>query len=384
MLLKKIRECMNSKAFKPTIVVVVCVIVMLMLPNTFVNPTYEHYERYKARVVSVNNDTLNHAGVVVYGEQYCEVEILNGRYKGDIYSAMNLMTGSISEDKEYEVGDITLVSIGEDETDNSVYKVTMVDYYRTNYELILVLAFISLLIGLSGWIGVRAVLSFVFSVLCIWKVLIPLILRGFSPIICAAIITAILTAVIIVLVYGVDKRFLAATCGSLFGTILTAIISIIFMKLMKINGAVMDYSESLLYAGYDLDLTQIFIASVYLSSSGALMDIAVDITSAIYEVSLANPELSRKQLIKAGLNVGRAATGTMTTTLLLAYSGSYLAMFMVFVAQGTPLDYILNLNYISAEILNTIVGSFGLVTVVPFTAIASGTLLANKPTLLHH
>jgi len=79
------------------------------------------------------------------------------------------------------------------------------------------------------------------------------------------------------------------------------------------------------------------------------------------------------------MNVGRAALGTMTTTLLLAYSGGYIGLLMVFVAQGTPLISILNLNYVSAEILNIIIGSFGLVTVAPFTAIVSGTLLAKKP-----
>ena len=140
----------------------------------------------------------------------------------------------------------------------------------------------------------------------------------------------------------------------------------------------MDYSESLLYARHSLDLTKIFIASIFLSSSGAMMDIAVDITSAVNEVIAANPLIGRAAAIRAGMNVGRAALGTMTTTLLLAYSGSYLALIMVFVAQGTPIINILNLNYISAEILNIIVGSFGLITVMPFTAFTSGTILSSN------
>ncbi|MCI7791465.1 MAG: YibE/F family protein, partial [Lachnospiraceae bacterium] len=70
--------------------------------------------------------------------------------------------------------------------------------------------------------------------------------------------------------------------------------------------------------------------------------------------------------------------GTMTTTLLLAYSGGYLALLMVFMAQGTPIYNILNYKYVSAEILHTIVGSFGLVAVAPFTALMSGILLVKK------
>lgn len=256
-----------------------------------------------------------------------------------------------------------------------VYKVTMVDHYRLNIQAILVAAFMLLLIVLAGWIGVRAILSFVFTVLCIWKVLIPLLLRGVQPIITGFLITSLLTVVIIVLVYGFERRFLAAVAGSLLGTGLTALLAIVFVRLLNIHGAVMSYSESLLYAGYDLSLTEIFISSIFLASSGALMDIAVDITSAVNEVYKTNPNIGKAAAIRSGLNVGRAALGTMTTTLLLAYSGSYIAMLMVFVAQGTPLVNILNLNYISAEILNTIIGSFGLITVAPFTAITSGVLL---------
>ena len=80
----------------------------------------------------------------------------------------------------------------------------------------------------------------------------------------------------------------------------------------------------------------------------------------------------------SGLNVGRAAMGTMTTTLLLAYSGGFVALLMVFMAQGTPIWNILNYKYVASEIIHTVVGSFGLVTVAPFTALTSGMLLAGR------
>lgn len=78
------------------------------------------------------------------------------------------------------------------------------------------------------------------------------------------------------------------------------------------------------------------------------------------------------------MNVGRAAMGTMTTTLLLAYSGGYVALLMVFMAQGTPVSHIRNYKYVSAEILDTIVGSLGLVTAAPFTALIGGILLTKR------
>lgn len=141
----------------------------------------------------------------------------------------------------------------------------------------------------------------------------------------------------------------------------------------------MPYSESLLYSGYQhLNLTQIFMASIFIGASGAVMDLAVDITSAVYEVVQKKPDISWREATCSGMNVGRAAMGTMTTTLLLAYSGGYIALLMVFMAQGTPIEHILNYKYVSAEILDTVVGSLGLVTVAPFTALTSGLLFCKK------
>ena len=141
----------------------------------------------------------------------------------------------------------------------------------------------------------------------------------------------------------------------------------------------MSNSESLLYSGYqNLNLTTIFMSSIFIGASGAMMDLAVDITSAINEVIEKKPEITWREAFVSGMNVGRAAMGTMTTTLLLAYSGGYIALLMVFMAQGTPVLHILNYKYVAAEILDTMVGSFGLVTVAPFTAFTGSLLLTHK------
>lgn len=184
---------------------------------------------------------------------------------------------------------------------------------------------------------------------------------------------------IIYFVYGFDIKTVTAAAGSLLGTLTTCVIGVIFMDVFKIHGAVMSSSESLLYAGYQhLDLTAIFMSSIFIGAAGAMMDLAVDITSAINEVVEKRPDIKWKGAFGSGMNVGRAAMGTMTTTLLLAYSGGYVALLMVFMAQGTPVSHIRNYKYVSAEILDTIVGSLGLVTVAPFTALIGGILLTKR------
>ncbi|WP_347491543.1 YibE/F family protein [Desulfoscipio sp. XC116] len=167
--------------------------------------------------------------------------------------------------------------------------------------------------------------------------------------------------------------------GSLSGTLLTTILAVLFGNSFKVHGAVLPHSETLLYAGYaHLNLTDILIAVVFIASAGALMDLAIDISAAVYEVVEKNPCISRAEAIQSGFNVGRTVVGTMTTTLLFAYTGGYIALLMIFMAQGTPVMSILNLKYVSKEIMHTIVGSFGLVAVAPFTALIAGTLFTGE------
>ena len=235
------------------------------------------------------------------------------------------------------------------------------------------------LVIFAGKNGFQAILSFIITVLMIWKILVPCYLKGYSPVWVGIIITAILTAIIIFFVYGLDKRTVAATSGALLGVMTTCILGVVFTDLFQIHGAIMPNAESLLYSGYQyLDLTAIFMSSIFIGASGAMMDLAVDITSAIAEVVEKKPDIRKKEAILSGMNVGRAAMGTMTTTLLLAYSGGYVSLLMVFMAQGTPIDHILNYKYVAAEVLDTVVGSFGLVTVAPFTAVMAGVLLTGR------
>lgn len=109
------------------------------------------------------------------------------------------------------------------------------------------------------------------------------------------------------------------------------------------------------------------------------MDLAMDIASGVEEIARHNPELPRKELIRSGIRIGRSVVGTMTTTLLLAYSGGYLTLLMMFSAQGTPVLEFLNSTLVAAELVKTLIGSFSLVLVAPFTAVISGMIFGKLP-----
>ena len=368
---------MKKEKFRYYAPVAVCLLLIAIL--MFLPTGYEGVVQYNEAERCIAEITAVDTGLVRSGEQRCTVIFLNGQFKGKTATAVNLLQGSLEQDKLFSQGDTAQVVVSYD--GGTITRVTMIDYFRLPSEFLLAGLFILFLIVFAGRTGIRAILSFTMTVLSIWKLLIPSYLDGQNPIWIGLLINLLLTTLIIALVYGFDRRCAAAVSGSFLGILVTCILGVIFTDLFKIHGAVMAYSESLLYAGFQhLNLTQIFMSSIFLGSSGAVMDLSVDITSAVHEVVEKKPDIHPWEAVRSGMNVGRAAMGTMTTTLLLAYSGGYIALLMVFMAQGTPTEHIFNYKYVAAEIIHTVIGSFGLVSVAPFTAMCAGLLLTQtKP-----
>lgn len=362
----------------PVLFAIILFLVLIFIPTGYEGAlVYQNADRVRAEVLSTDESEIVDAGLIRTGEQRCEVRILGGRFEGETVTAVNRLNGSLAQDKIFSEGDIAFVVVSH--SGDQITTVTMTDHFRLDKEVILAGLFLLLLILFAGKTGVRAILSFADTILIMWKILVPCLLKGWNPVWLSLGLVLLMTAVILSLIYGFDRRCLAAVSGAILGIAVTAVLGIVFTDMFKIHGAVMESSESLLYAGYqNLNLTSIFMASIFLGSSGAVMDLSVDICSSVYEVVQKKPEISAKEAIFSGFAVGRAACGSTTTTLLLAYSGSYIALLMVFMAQGTPIAFVLNYKYVAAEIVHTIVGSFGLVTVAPLTAITSGFLLTKK------
>lgn len=365
------------------IIIILIIITVLFFTPTGFEKQYPNSVRVKAEIIDVDNADVLQFGIVKTGEQRLTVKIRQGKYKGKTFKAVNHLIGKMEFDKIFLKGDNALVTIDLNKQNTKVIDVNVIDHYRINIELFLLAMFIVFIIIFAGFTGAKAVLSFLFTGMVVLKVLFPLILKGYNPILLSLIVISILTFVIIFLIAGFTKKGLVAFLGAITGVFVTCLLSIFFGKGFYINGAVKPFSETLLYSGFPhLDITAIFLAGIFISSSGAVMDIAMDISASQNEIIRKHATISRKEIIKSGFSVGKAVLGTMTTTLLLAYSGGFTAMLLVFMGQGTPAINVLNLNYVAAEILHTLVGSFGLVLVAPFTAIIGG-IVYTKNNFVH-
>ena len=333
-------------------------------------------QSYRARVVSVDDGRLSTAGLVEYGTQLLVVEMLGGPARGRSFRAENELRAQPDIDKKFQPGDTAVVAWPEGPVADGATLVVR-DHWRLGWAAALFLGFAALLVAFGGFTGAKALFSFVFSCFAVWKLLVPLCLSGWNAAWTAFATVTVLTAVIMYLVAGATRRGLVAFLGSLLGVAASLALADVFASVMHVTGATMPYVQALLYSGYsELDIPDVFCGAVILASSGAVMDLAMDIATGLEEVRRHCPSLDRRELFASGLRMGRAVVGTMTTTLLLAYSGGYLTLLMVFAAQGTrPLDF-LNSTLVSAELVKTLVGSFGLVLVAPFTALVGA--LASK------
>jgi uncharacterized membrane protein len=196
-----------------------------------------------------------------------------------------------------------------------------------------------------------------------------------NPILAAFVTVLVLTVLIDLLVAGFTRRCAVALMGSLSGTFVTCVLAVVFTDWLKLDGGDIPYLIPLLsQSSLQLDPRGLFIGMMFIANSGAVMDLSMDISVSCREVQLHSCGISRRELFKSGAEVGRNVLGTMATTLMLAYSGNYLSMLMYFAGQGTPPGDIVNLKYVSSQLLNTLVGSFGLVATAPLTAVIASVM----------
>ena len=333
----------------------------------------------RARVMAVDNSEVHTSGLSHIGFQSLEVEILDTRFKEVKTQASNSLNGQIDLENLYHVNDTVIVAIIMDK-DGKIEHVKAVDLYRQNSLLSMFIVFTIALLLYAGAVGVKALISFVLSIFIIWEILVKQILAGHPPLATTTLALILLSGIIIFIVAGFNRKGLTAFLGTIAGLAVTLCATLVFGKGAGLLGMTQPYVNALIFSGYyNLDIRQIFYSAIILGASGAAMDIAMDIAASMDEIRIKKPDISARELIKSGFTVGRQVIGTMTTTLLLAYSGGYLTLLMIFRVKDPSLMRIINLKIVAAEIMRTMIGSIGLVMVAPITAVLGGIIIAGLP-----
>jgi uncharacterized membrane protein len=147
--------------------------------------------RARGKIVKVNNERLRSIGPVKHGEQQLEVEIRSGPFKGELFSGSNNLMGKIELDKVFAPGDSALVILSVSE-DGAVRHAQVYDHYRTDKTIFLCVVFFVFIVFIMGWMGVKIVITFVFTAAALIRILFPAMLLGWDPIFASALITGLL------------------------------------------------------------------------------------------------------------------------------------------------------------------------------------------------
>ena len=328
----------------------------------------------KAKVVKILQDNLEENGTRV-GEQKVRVRMLTGVRKEeelDITSSSGYLFGAACKPG---MKVIVMQSVAGDSTVASVYTQD-----REGVIYIFALIYLLILCLIGGKQGVKGCLGLVFTFFCVIFVYLPLVYLKYSPFWTAVFVCFITTLVTMYLIGGPTQKTCAATLGTLVGVILAGVSAWCFSKASGISGYNVSDIETLmtLWNTNRIQVGGLLFSGLLISCLGAVMDVAMSISSAIDEIYRQNLSLSRKELFKAGLRVGRDMMGTDSNTLILAFAGSSVSTLLLDYSYNLPYQQIINSNNIGIAIMQGLAGSFGIVLSVPFTVLICTILFHKK------
>ena len=335
-------------------------------------PEAEEYMEYENAVVEQILSDSTEADPVsedhFRGSQSLIVRVKTGRYAGQQMLAENTV-GPIYG-TPMAVGDG--VTVGLSTYADGTVRCYIYEYDRFPGLLMVVAAFLLVTVLVGGKVGLKSLVSLGLTVAALIFILLPLLLRGWPTIPTTFLIAVLVTAATFVILGGVERKTVCACLGTLAGIALATAFGLTAQWLLRIDGYRQEYAEALLQLRQTgesgIGISGLVTAGVIVSALGAVMDVAMSISSAVQELTRVNPELTAKALLKSGMNIGRDMVGTMTNTLILAILGSGLTLIVYIYSLGLQPWQLLSSAYMSLEAISAVASSIGVMLAVPLTA----------------
>lgn len=326
-----------------------------------VNRTGQTFETGK--VVRILEDNIQEDGMRV-GQQTVVVKMTSGVKKGQELTTTSSAGYLFGAACKVGMRVVVLQSVAGDSVITSVYSQD-----RKEVVIGFVVLYLLALCLVGGLQGIKGALGLVFTFGAILFIYLPVIYMGYSPFWTAVFICAITTVVTMYLIGGASEKTVCAVLGTISGVLIAGISATVFSKLSGITGWNVSDIESLLtlYETNNIKVGGLLFSGLLISTLGAVMDVAMSISSAMKEIYDQNPQITRMQLVKAGMRVGRDMMGTDSNTLILAFAGSSISMLIMDYAYHLPYLQIINSNNIGIALMQGLSGSFGIVLSVPAT-----------------
>ena len=350
----------------------------------------EHYSKamedtdyiiFKAKVLEIEyDDTAEKRNVSLEADiryQHLKIEILDGSHKGETMTIRHTIERIMPGYYIFKAGDKLLIRATED--NGKIETVKIQEKVRDSQVYLIVGLFVALLLIIGGIKGLKTLVSLVIAVAMIFFGYIPLIIKGVNPILASLGISIPVVIITLIIISGKNIKTFVAIIGTSLGVIISGILAFIFGNFAHLTGLADDSSISLAYIPQfrNLDYKGILFGTILIGAIGAIMDVAISIASALYEINDLDKNISKKNMIISGMNIGKDMMGSMSNTLILAYVGTTLHLIILFIVYRIRFTEIINLDSIATEIIRAMAGSIGLIITIPVTVVI-GTAIYKK------
>ena len=378
---KFIKELKENKI---VIIVILLTVIVSLLFNNYLKKDYSRVNNdttdfVSGKVVEVTSSEVEYDEElkINLGKQVVKVEILEGKNKGKTVSMDNYLTAV--HNIEVKVG--TKVIISADEPDGIDAYYTVYNFDRSLGMVVFTLVLFMAIITIGKGKGIKSIIGLAYTLYLVIFFLLPTVFSGYSPVIMSVICVILSTIVTLMLLNGRSEKTYGAIISTILGVVLSAGCFYLMSIILNINGFSSDEAESLVLItrATNLQIKEILFAGILISSLGAIMDVGMSIVSSLYEVYHHQPNLTRKELFNLGIEIGKDMIGTMTNTLILAFTGSAFISLLVLFSYNVDTLQLLNSNYIVIEFAQGIAGTLGIVLTVPIaSSIATIILIKNN------
>lgn len=395
--MKKEIKLPSLKEEKLTIIVLVLSAVAFVIAlfsiysEDFMHGVADLFDVYGDQIVEFDTATINEVldedlepdevvGDALVGSQKLAVTLTSGRYKGEqmeAFNAFGVLSGVPLKQNES-------VMLTVKTHDDGSITATVYELYRVPALAAFLLLFVVVVAAVGRITGLKSLVGLVFTTICLFFILIPLLLRGAPAIPTTFILCSYVALVCFVILGGVHRKSMCAFLGTVSGMFLAMVFGLAVQQFAKIDGFRLEDAEALyqmgMYEGIQMDISGLLVSSIIVCSLGAVMDVAMSMASSLEEIHAANPALTQKELFRSGMNVGRDAAGTMTNTLILAFIGSEFTLMVYFFARSLTFNHLFSTAFVALETISGLSSSIGTILAIPLTALISSTLITREHT----
>ncbi|WP_427895455.1 YibE/F family protein [Kribbella sp. GL6] len=275
-----------------------------------------------------------------------------------------------------EVGQTVMLAIEKDAPPDQKYQ--YVDHDRIRPLLILAVVFAVAVVVLSRWRGFAALIALVVTAVMLTQFILPAILRGSNPLLVSVVGGAVIMTIAVFLTHGINAESSIALAGTIAALGLTVLLGWFFTGFSQLSGLAAEGATQAQSFSPHLNLSGLLVAGMVIGALGVLDDVTVTQAAAVWELSAANPAASRRELLSAGLRIGRTHVASVVNTLVLAYAGAAMPVLLVFAIQDLPMLSVISTEAVAMEVVRGLVGSLGIIAAVPLTTALAAMAVADR------